>query len=1284
MRNFSWKFFAVSACALTFFLSASAYAAAPSVVTVVVPAPADRAVTLTWTNPAEVDFTGTMVRFSTTAFPATTSDGTLVSDVAGVASGTSSVTHSDLANGTIYYYSLFSHNAALEYSAAVNTQQLVMAASFTEDFEGLSTANIDGQNDWDVLGGSWSVVDTAGEQTLKSTADTSTFQVNRVTNGGSVATFSNQMVRVDWKGSTASTPGQVFIRAQSASADAGGYFMWQSGGTVRINYKTTSGAPQTQLVAAAFTPSNDTWYTYEFSVVNNGAGLPVLTGYVWARGAAKPSTPTLQVTDTIPRFAQGVFSLGKTGSSLAEYDNVSFHGMPGDSLATATPADGSVVLAWTNPTYATYAGTVIRVSTSAYPASTTDGTLVANVTGTSAGTSTATHTGLTNGTTHYYTLFPYDASGVYGTPLYLRQVPYPVLFTENFTSLDAATLAGQNGWTSPAGTWAVTDLLGNNVATGTGTQTYPTNKAVNGTYESTTQVVTTRFRSTAASNNTGFIWLRSRPNGKEGYLVWHNGNAWTVSYRSASTLTAVGAAATTAAPPMEADAWFNLEASVVNNGSDLPVFTVFVWKEGAERPATPTLTVTDTVNRSANGYVAIGRGNVSETAYYDDIGLYGVAPGVTITSPAALVDAATDVATISIIDDVDTFFVPYIQTSTTLTVTAAAGTTVAAGGGVEFVLNEDLSTERTVIDLTAPYSATFAGLEKAEYTIDAYLLQADGSTRVDGATYHDERTNVAIGDIITAIGDSITEGTTSTIDGGAVLSWLDADAGTVSLDNRQFPQYGAFGGGTYKESFLTDMNDKLATLLGYPVFIMNEGVSGAEASLYATNQINAAWTVRQAALQPNKWLINLGANDAPDGDSAATYQTNIAALITTLITTHGAAASQIYLAKPTHREDMEVLLASYAEKVDDTRTDLGLAGGPDYYSTFENYHDTEYEDATHPNVTGFVRMARIAALSMAQPVLYASMSGRNISLVWDNMALREPTVAGYRVSYGTDPSALTSTVTVGDRLGYLFSGLPILTNYYFAVTAYDNDVNDVSYSDASTVSRALFAVNSSSNIVPSSTPSNGSPDPIPGDTTTHDGVVDTGTDTGADTDTDDATAARTVVAGGTWGFSPYNGLPQVTSSVQSGTYIRGTNFSTVYYIDEDGYRHPFTNAQIFATYDVTFDDVVFVTDATLPELPLGAPMLPKAGTILVKIVSDPRVFVVEADPTNAFRPLLRWIASEEIAISLYGDDWADSVIDVDTALFGRFGAGATIPTNAVLSSDALPLETRASLAEAVL
>ena len=141
------SFFVVAVTSILLF-PGFAHATAPAVVTKVVPTTTTGQVVLTWTNPASVDFTGTMVRYSTTAFPTSSTDGTLASDVAGAVSGTSTLTVSSLTNNTTYYFSLFSHNVTPEYGTAVNTQQLVMAAAFTEDFESDTVAAVSGQNGW--------------------------------------------------------------------------------------------------------------------------------------------------------------------------------------------------------------------------------------------------------------------------------------------------------------------------------------------------------------------------------------------------------------------------------------------------------------------------------------------------------------------------------------------------------------------------------------------------------------------------------------------------------------------------------------------------------------------------------------------------------------------------------------------------------------------------------------------------------------------------------------------------------------------------------------------------------------------------------------------------------------------------------------------------------------------------------------------------------------------------------------------------------------------------------
>jgi hypothetical protein len=135
--------------------------------------------------------------------------------------------------------------------------------------------------------------------------------------------------------------------------------------------------------------------------------------------------------------------------------------------------------------------------------------------------------------------------------------------------------------------------------------------------------------------------------------------------------------------------------------------------------------------------------------------------------------------------------------------------------------------------------------------------------------------------------------------------------------------------------------------------------------------------------------------------------------------------------------------------------------------------------------------------------------------------------------------------------------------------------------------------------------------------------------------------------------SPVTGEQEEVNYVEPGMFITGASFDTVYYLDQDLKRRPFFNHQIFFTWADSFDVIIQVTDATLSTLDLGSPILPQAGVVLVKIQSDPRVYVLESSE-DPYQPILRWIQDEATAIALYGEDWADYIIDISPTLFHRF------------------------------
>ncbi len=129
---------------------------------------------------------------------------------------------------------------------------------------------------------------------------------------------------------------------------------------------------------------------------------------------------------------------------------------------------------------------------------------------------------------------------------------------------------------------------------------------------------------------------------------------------------------------------------------------------------------------------------------------------------------------------------------------------------------------------------------------------------------------------------------------------------------------------------------------------------------------------------------------------------------------------------------------------------------------------------------------------------------------------------------------------------------------------------------------------------------------------------------------------------------------EVANGVQPNTYIVGTSFTAVYYVDSAFLRHPFLNEQIYFTWQSDFSAVQQVSDATLAALTIGVPILPKPETMLVKIQSDPSVYAVEVNSENEFSPILKRLDSEATAEILYGSAWATRVIDIPPTLFGRY------------------------------
>ncbi|OIN90284.1 hypothetical protein AUJ42_03315, partial [Candidatus Collierbacteria bacterium CG1_02_44_10] len=127
------------------------------------------------------------------------------------------------------------------------------------------------------------------------------------------------------------------------------------------------------------------------------------------------------------------------------------------------------------------------------------------------------------------------------------------------------------------------------------------------------------------------------------------------------------------------------------------------------------------------------------------------------------------------------------------------------------------------------------------------------------------------------------------------------------------------------------------------------------------------------------------------------------------------------------------------------------------------------------------------------------------------------------------------------------------------------------------------------------------------------------------------------------------------ATIQTGDLIRGS-LSSVYYIGADRARYVFPTEKIYFSWYTDFSSVKAVTDAELASYPIGGNITYRPGVRMVKIMTDPRVYAVDAGGT------LRWVETEETAAALYGSDWNTKIDDISDASFTDYALGSSITT----------------------
>lgn len=110
--------------------------------------------------------------------------------------------------------------------------------------------------------------------------------------------------------------------------------------------------------------------------------------------------------------------------------------------------------------------------------------------------------------------------------------------------------------------------------------------------------------------------------------------------------------------------------------------------------------------------------------------------------------------------------------------------------------------------------------------------------------------------------------------------------------------------------------------------------------------------------------------------------------------------------------------------------------------------------------------------------------------------------------------------------------------------------------------------------------------------------------------------------------------------------------SALYYYADDGLRYVFPNSKTYFTWYTDFNMVKEISVEQLGTIGIGGNVTYRPGLRMVKIESDPKVYVVDRGG------LRRAIPSEAVATALYGATWNKMIDDVADSFFSNYQEGA--------------------------
>ena len=130
------------------------------------------------------------------------------------------------------------------------------------------------------------------------------------------------------------------------------------------------------------------------------------------------------------------------------------------------------------------------------------------------------------------------------------------------------------------------------------------------------------------------------------------------------------------------------------------------------------------------------------------------------------------------------------------------------------------------------------------------------------------------------------------------------------------------------------------------------------------------------------------------------------------------------------------------------------------------------------------------------------------------------------------------------------------------------------------------------------------------------------------------------------------GTQMATASTFSQPALVKTDSSPVIYYVYNSQRYGFPNEKTFFTWYTNFSSVIPISSSELASYPLVKIVQYRPNDRLLKITTDPKVYAVSRCG------VLHWIASEQLAIQLWGSQWNRLIDDLPDAFFSTYSVGS--------------------------